>query len=438
MRYVGALAVVALVCFAACGGDDSNGNTAQNADGGSTGADSGVAADGALIPPSDAHAPGIDANVDAGACLGSSLLASLGKDHLMVGGSMEDTTASSTPIDVRYIYISGGLAGATPCASCMSGCSASWWGCWQDPAQPPGQYASGFVAKAIGAKPVQIPMITYYEVLQASGASEGMGEVQATNDATFMSKYYNDWRFLLQQIGVNAALLHIEPDFWGYAEQANADPSQTPSAVTSANMTDCGSMPNTIAGMGKCMIAMVRKYAPNAKVGLHASAWGTNMDVAENTNPSLDVAGEAKKLATFLAACGEDGADFVVVEASDRDAGYYQSIGRNTFWDDTNTTLPTFHQDLAWVTAVTEALGKPGLYWQIPFGNMSLPNVTNQWKDNRVDYFFAHMNEVAAAHTIGIAYGAGAGGQTTAETDNGNFVAKDKAYAAAGGQKLCP
>ena len=195
-------------------------------------------------------------------------------------------------------------------------------------------------------------------------------------------------------------------------------------------------MPNTIAGMGQCMVSMVRKYAPNALVGLHASAWSTNMDVGLNTNKSLDVAGEAKKTAAFLAACGESSADLVIVETSDRDAGYYQSQGKSTFWDATNATLPDFHQDFAWVKALTEALGKPALYWQTPLGNANQNNTTNHWKDNRVDYFFAHPHELAAAHAIGAVFGAGQGDQTLPETDGGNLVAKMKAYVAGGGTPL--
>ena len=47
-------------------------------------------------------------------------------------------------------------------------------------------------------------------------------------------------------------------------------------------------------------------------------------------------------------------------------------------------------------------------------------------------------SDLAAAHVIGVAYGAGAGGQTTPESDVGNFMAKVKAYVASGGQALCP
>ena len=191
--------------------------------------------------------------------------------------------------------------------------------------------------------------------------------------------------------------------------------------------------------MGKCMIAMTRKYAPHALVALHASTWSTNMDVSLNTDPNLNIAGEAQKTAAFLAACGEAEADFVVVETSDRDAGYYQTVqSRQTWWDDTNATLPDFHQDFAWVKALTEALGKPALYWQTPLGNAAQNDTANHYKDNRVDYFFGHMSELAAAHAFGAAFGAGAGDQTQPETDGGYFVAKAKAYYAAGGQPFCP
>jgi hypothetical protein len=369
---------------------------------------------------------------------------------------MAAATAASAPFDLQYLYVSGGIFdGATPCTSCATGCTTkgttcansgpgcAWWGCWQYDQDPPGEYVRTFEGNCAKASPAQIPMVSYYQLLQASGVAEGAAEVtQGATNAAFMTRYFADWRFLLQQIGAAVALLHIEPDFWGYAEQAaqpGNDPTTLPAAVATANVTDCAAMPNTIAGMGKCMVAMVRKYAPHALVGLHASGWSTNNDVLLNTNASFDVAGEAKKTASFLAACGESEADFVVVETSDRDAGYYQTVqSKSTAWDATNATLPDFHQDFAWVTALTEALGKPALWWQTPLGNASQNNTANHYKDNRVDYFFAHMGELAAAHGVGAAFGAGAGDQTTPESDGGNFVTKAKAYFSAGGQALCP
>ncbi len=432
-------AISILALGAACG--TSAGSVPDprvNNDGGIS--DSGVNNDGG-IPDS-----GVSNDPDGG-CIGAALLRSLDKSDLLVGASMEDATAAAAPFDVRYLYLSGGLPDGTgPCASCASGCTSAgtscdnahgcgWWGCWQYDQDPPGEYATGFISKTHAD--AQLPMFTYYELLQASGVAEGSAEVtQAANDPAFMSRYFADLRFLLQKIGTQPALLHLEPDFWGYAEQVNGDATAIAAEVSSANSTDCADQPNTIAGFGHCLIAMSRKYAPNVKVGLHGSAWGTGVDVSLNSNASLDVAGEAQKLARFLVQCGADQGDFVAVDASDRDAGYYQSIGRNTWWDATNQALPDFHQSFAWARALAEGVGRPIVYWQVPVGNASQSNTTDHWKDNRVDYFFAHTGELAAAHVAGTFFGAGDTGQTTPESDGNNLVSKTQAYAGAR-QPLC-
>jgi hypothetical protein len=383
-------------------------------------------------------------------CLGAGLLGKLGKTHVLVGATATSATLDSTPFDLRYLYISGGLFdGTSPCASCATGCTTgggqscasasggcAWWGCWQYDQVPPGVYATNHISAAQAAG--QLPMFTYYEILQSSGASEGAGEVAAANGVAFMTRYLRDWRFLAQTIGQNVALLHIEPDFWGYAEQVSSDPHSIPAAVASADPDDCGTLENSIAGLGRCMIAIVRKYAPNARVGLHASSWGTLHPALSNGSASFDVIGEANKLGDFLLACGAADGDFVVADLSDRDAGYAQSQGNNVWWDATNQKLPNFTQANLWTKSLTERMGLPLVWWQIPIGNMAQTNTTDHWQDNRVDYFFGHMGELAASHVVAVAYGAGISGQTTAETDGGNLIAKAKAYAAAGGQALCP
>jgi hypothetical protein len=459
-------ALVALAVAPSCGSSSNPpGNTGKDGGGGSGGSGGGGSggsggggsggsggSDGSA--PTDGSRAETGPGIDAGSCLGSAFLSAVGKNHLLVGGAMTSATAMAAPFDMQYVYISGGLPDGTgPCASCSTGCTTgggatscagssgcAWWGCWQYDLDPPGDYVRTFEQGCAEAIPKQVPMITYYQLLQSSGVTEGAPEVNsAAANLTFMTRYLADWRFLMQQIGSTVALLHIEPDFWGYAEQTGGDPTTMPAAVASANPTDCGSLPNTIAGMGKCMIAMTRKYAPHALVALHASAWSTNIDVTGNTNPSFDVAGEAKKTAAFLAACGESSADFVVVETSDRDAGYYQTVeGKNVWWDDTNKTLPDFAQDFTWVKALTEALNKPALWWQTPLGNSAQNNTPNHYQDNRVDYFMGNMSQLAAAHGVGAAFGAGAGDQTTPETDGNNLVMKANAYYSAGAQPLCP
>ncbi len=392
---------------------------------------------------------------DAGSCLGSSFLAALGTSRLVVGVSGSNTAGAAAPYDLRYVYLSGGLfTSATPCTACGASCGSSWWGCYNS---PPGAYATDFMKTTAGASPAQVPMFTYYEILQTAqatltGFQEGTAEVTvAATNAAIMTRYFNDWRFLLQTVGSSKAILHIEPDFWGYVRQAG-DPTKLAASVGAANPTDCASLPATIAGMGQCMIAMTRKYAPNALVGLQASAWNSE----SNASPATDVTVDAKAVAALLAACGAAKADFVVVETSDRDAGYYQTVQNrtDTWWDPTDKALPDYAQDLTWIKALTEALQVPALYWQTPLGNAMQANTANHYKDNRVDYFFggsasqvqsgapvtvpSHWAALAEAHVVGVAFGAGAADQTDPDTDGGNLAARTKAYVAAGGQALCP
>lgn len=447
---------LALAALAACGSNDERAGSAgsggqvaggaagtSSATGGRGGASGGVGTGGAV------GSGGSGGSSGTASCMAGTLLAELGKDRLLIGASMSDQTATSAPFDLRYTYLAGGLFdGTAPCSSCATGCTAGgsscassnpsgcvWWGCWQWDQDPPGAYLRGYFDKVEGDG--QIPMVSYYQVYQASGANEGADEVRATNNAAFMQRYLADWRFVLEQVNSRIVLLQIEPDFWGYAEQLNSDPTQIPSAVASANPTDCANQPNTIAGLGHCMIAMVRKYAPNARVGLHASAWGTGVDASLNSDPSFDVTGEARKLAQFLVAAGAGEGDFLTVEFSDRDAGYYQSIGQDRWLDATNATLPNFDQTFTWATALAEQAQRPLVWWQIPVGNMSLPNVSTQWQDNRVDYLFSHTSQVVAAHGAVLAFGAGRGDQTTPETDGGNLVSKVQAYAQSGRQVPC-
>jgi hypothetical protein len=347
---------------------------------------------------------------------------------LLIGAQMEDATAAAAPFDVRYLYLAGGIP---PVAACVSSCNAAascgnWWGCWQDQSKAPGLYATDFIAKGAAAKwqgvaRPQTPMFTYYEILHSSGVHDGTEEVTALNDVGFLTRYFDDWRFLLQKIGSTQAMLHVEPDFWGYVRQVNANPHAIPAPVAAANPTDCGGQESSVAGFARCMIAMVRKYAPNAAVGLHASNW---------LAPYVDKDGQV--LGNFMLALGAGDSDFVATDPSDRDAGYYQSLGRNTWWTDTDAV-----NYLAWSKLLADTVGKPTVMWQIPLGNMSQNNTTNHWQDNRVDWLFAHLTDVSKSGVAALLFGAGEGQQTTPESDGGNLVTKTKANWQAGGTALC-
>ncbi len=383
-------------------------------------------------------------------CMAAKFLSSIGKTSVMLGASMQDATGNLAPFDGRYQYLAGGFFdGTDPCDSCATGCTSNgascasantagcgWWGCWQWDQDPPGQYILNFMsitdsATYNGQAHPQIPMFSYYEVLPGSGVSVGLAEVPTLSNQAFLHKYFADFRFVLQKVGNHLALLHIEPDFWGYVEESGNDPHAMPAPVAGANPSDCSSFENSIAGVGHCLISMVRKYAPNAKVGLHASGWGTTTNVLSNTDASLDVASEGNKLGKFLIALGAADGDFIATDMSDRDAGFYQKQGLDTWWDPTNATLPNFHQAFAWAKSVSDTINKPIVWWQIPVGNMSQNDTLMHYRDNRVDYLFSHLDEVVAANGAALFFGAGEVQQTTPETDGGNLIAKVQAYAVA-------
>jgi len=345
----------------------------------------------------------------------------MGKTSLLIGAQMEDSTATAAPYDVRYRYLAGGIRAANSCTSSCVGSCGQWWGCWQDTNKAPGQYVLSHLSTTAaatwnGVSRPQIAAITYYELLTSSGTSEGATEVAAINDATFLKRYFDDWRFLLQTIGSQQAMLHIEPDFWGFVRQVNSNPASVPAAVTSANATDCSAQANTATGFARCMIAMVRKYAPNARVGLHASPWNYTQS------------GDAAAVGTFMSALGAGDGDFVVTDPSDRDAGYYDTLGQNRWWTDTSAAAY-----LAWSKTLAQSVGKPTVMWQIPLGNSAQTNTTNHWKDNRVEWLFAHLSDVSQAKVAALLFGAGQSDQTTPETDGGLLSSKTISYRSGSG-----
>src|SRR5438046_2757375 len=121
-------------------------------------------------------------------------------------------------------------------------------------------------------------------------------------NTSVLKRYLDDWRFTLQSIGSGRALVQIEPDLWGFVRSVNANPHAVPAQVQAADATDCGWYENSAAGLSRCMIAMARKYAPNAAVGLHGSWWS----------------GASADAAAFVKELGAGDGDFVTSDPADR------------------------------------------------------------------------------------------------------------------------
>ncbi len=353
----------------------------------------------------------------------------MGSSTVLIGGSVSDASAAAAPFDVRYAYVHSQPAPSSDyysAARCHDGWSG-WWGCWTGSTTAPGTYVTyrdTVAAQATykGSPRPQKMLWTWYSLRDlgdAAGEGDGPGEVKAINRTDLLTRYLNDYRFFLQKIGTSHDAIDLEPDFWGYVRSLG-NPHHVAAQVSGANPTDCGSQENSAAGLAQCLISMAHKYAPNTAAGLHLSCfdWQTNTQACVKDYADL----------------GAKNADFLVTDVSDRDAGWYAQPahgGSDHFWTDQKAAAA-----LQFYKTMAESVGKPVVLWQIPVGNMAQNNTLNHYKDDKVDWFFAHMDQVANAHVAGLLFGPGQQEQTTAETDGGNLIKKTIAYHNSGGTPL--
>ncbi|MEZ4221846.1 MAG: hypothetical protein R3B13_13015 [Polyangiaceae bacterium] len=257
------------------------------------------------------------------------------------------------------------------------------------------------------------PMFTLYSM-----AAWGEANTSTLVNDEYMQAYWDGAKLLFERLAVfnEPAVVHFEPDFWAYAQQASkSNPSSLPVHVGSL-APDCAGQPDNMVGMGHCLVALARKYAPKAVIGFHASRWA-------DPDPS--------KVAKFLVDIGAGQADIVVLETLDRDAGCFEkhtdpNCQRNDgpwYWDETNQTSPNFSEHLAWAKSIGTGVGRPLLWWQMPFGvpSASPGGSAGKYRDNRVKYLFEHPDEFVAAGGLGAVFGTGAGNQTYITTDGGQF-----------------
>nr|BFD92472.1 hypothetical protein KitaXyl93_38320 [Kitasatospora sp. Xyl93] len=422
------------------GSSGSTGNTGSTGSTGSTGNTATPSKPGGSVPtgqapsgtrPPSASAPPATSPAPGGGSGGGGAPAKtfMGSSTVLLGGMMEDATSNAAPFDVRYAYIHSQPAPSSE-AYTASRCKAEWsgwWGCWTGDTTAPGTQITlnnDRASKATyqGKPRPQKYLFTWYSLRDLgdmAGQGDGPGEVQAINRADLLTKYLNDYRFFLQKIGNAQDMIDIEPDFWGYVRSLG-NPHQVSAQVKAANPADCGSQENSASGLAQCMIAMSHKYAPNTGVGLHLSCFDWQQNTPQCVKDYADL--------------GAKNADFLVTDVTDRDAGWYALPAhgsKDTFWNDQKGFAA-----LAFYRTMSESVGKPVVLWQIPLGNMAGNNTPGHYKDDKVDWFFSHMDQVANAHVGALLFGAGWSEQTTPETDGGNLVNKTTAYRNSGGTAL--
>lgn len=306
-------------------------------------------------------------------------------------------------LDIHYVYLSG--------LHDEQGEKGPGWPDYE----PDGAFVTK-IAENAAARAV-LPMFTLYQA-----AARGEKRMDVLADQDFMTKYWYGVRLLFEKLREldRPAMVHLEPDFWGFAQQlarSTGDVSDI-AALVGAIVPECSDLAADVGGMGQCILRLGRRLAPKVAIGFHASGFGA--------------IGRPKRVAKFLGQCGALDADFVVIDTLDRDAGCFEAgddpyCGRSdgpVYWDEKNERSPNFREHLEWARTIHERLGLPVLWWQIPLGVPSdVPGGTpKRYRDNRVRYFFEHTSELEEAGGFGAAFGVGAPNQTDITTDGGQFA----------------
>ena len=336
---------------------------------------------------------------------------------------------ASAPFGFRYQYLAGGVN------------TGHGWATWN----PDGTFASMYVQDSWAHKTV--PVLTYYMLLQSNpaGGDEAQTDLSHLRDAQLMQAYWDDVRLLFKRVrGTQPVVVHVEPDLWGYLEQANDVALGSTFAQRWVKLRDA--------------------LAPNVILAYHMSGWGTKHDIVYEDPPDATVRAYAAQSARFYLSLHAK-FDISFEDFSDRDAGFYDKINGNP---KTWFTPADFHRHLLYGAAFVRLAGIRMVAWQIPLGNTLMRAMDNTWghyQDNRVQWLLgggarSHLRAYANAGYTGFLFGGGADGTTcacdaqhdgvtnpapisgnaraslSADDDGGYFRAQARAYYRAGPLRL--
>jgi hypothetical protein len=238
-----------------------------------------------------------------------------------------------------------------------------------------------------------------------------------------MKAYWADVRLLFQRIRQATSkpvVIHVEPDFWGYVQQAarGDDAATVPAAVASTGVAELAGLPNTAAGFAQAFVKLRDALAPNVLLAYHLSGWGTKHDIVYEDPPDATVRTYATRSAVFERSLHAR-FDVSFEDFSDRDAGFYekQQGNANTWFKPAD-----FHRHLLYAQTFVRLTGLRMAAWQIPLGNTLMRAEDDTWghyQDNRVQWLLgsssrAHLRAYVNAGFVGFLFGGGAGDTTCA------------------------
>lgn len=363
---------------------------------------------------------------------------------------------SGIPFDYADKYLSGGVNTGTG------------WRDWSEVDRFPLDYATNAVRNGY------VPAFSYYQLLQSSGpcrdCSEARTDLTNLGDSEVMERYFVDFTQLMKRLGPGewegvrgfggTAIVHVEPDLSGYAQQAVLDPSlcfgfcgpayndpaSLRAAVASSGNPDLIGLPDSWPGFVQALARLRDRYAPNVLLGYYVSGWAALDDVGSSTDPRLDPVALATQVSSFALASGAARYDLVFNDLANRDAGYekYEGGKPDAFWDQANLAVPDFARWENYLGAILAAVAKPGIVWQVPFGNQwsrTMDNTPGHYQDNRAEYLFGHTTKLSRLGVIALLFGAPHAGSTTNTDATGDGVtnpAPTCTVDGTSGAQICP
>jgi hypothetical protein len=332
------------------------------------------------------------------------------------GGAKE--LRRSAPFGFRYQYLAGGVN------------TGDGWPTWN----PDGSFASMYVRESVAAHVT--PVFTLYTIRQSlpgrDVGDEAKADLANLANRDTMRAWYENARLLFKRAGAfrKPVVVHVEPDLWGYGQQAATadDASSVPAVVASSGDADLAGLPNTLAGFAQALVRLRDRYAGNVVLGYHLSVWGTGTDVALQDPSNARVAALARRAARFYRSLGAT-FDVTFAEFSDRDSAFKQIVygdGGASWW-----RAADFRRDVRFDRVYSRATRQRLVKWQIPLGNTLMRAMDDSWghfRDDRVQWLLgssggrAHLRRYAKAGVIALLFGGGAEGTTCACDSRGDGV----------------
>jgi hypothetical protein len=305
----------------------------------------------------------------------------------------------AAPFKYRYQYLAGGVN------------TGSGWSTWNEH----GTFVTRYIAES--ARAHTTPVFTYYMIRQSLPGRDNGDDAKAVisnlRNASTMKAYWADLRLFFKRAGAThrRVLLHVEPDMWGYLEQAG----HTKLARAFAHH----------------VVRLRNRFARKVALGYQLSVWGTKVDISISDPRRGEVDRLAAKAASFYKSL-RTRFNLVFSEFSDRDSGFKEHIygqsRRDAWW-----TKADFARNVRFLARFHRRVHRPLVMWQIPLGNTGLPDTWGRFRDNRPQWLLgkgsrAHLKAYARAGVRALLFGGGADGTTSEKTDGGWFVRHARGY----------